>query len=30
MAVLLFLLIMAVTAVQVWLGRRFVHYGDER
>jgi multiple sugar transport system permease protein len=30
MAVLLFLLIMAVTAVQVWVGRRFVHYGDER
>jgi hypothetical protein len=28
--VLLFLLIMAVTAVQVWVGRRFVHYGDER
>jgi len=30
MAVLLFLVIMAVTAVQVWVGRRFVHYGDER
>ena len=29
MAVLLFALIMVVTAVQVWVGRRFVHYGGE-
>jgi multiple sugar transport system permease protein len=29
MAMLLFVVIAVVTAVQVWLGRRFVHYGSE-
>jgi multiple sugar transport system permease protein len=29
MAVLLFVVIAVVTAAQVWLGRRFVHYGGE-